>query len=363
MTNPSFTGSFEPITLNQGIPRYGEFDPTIIISIIFPIFYGIMFGDLGHGLVMLLFGLLLVKRGAPGLKKWGMIFTLAGASASIMGLLIGEVFGFEIKAYIPALGQFTILELVERFHEGKALATPAISIATLKFMLKFSLMLGVIHIVMGNIIGLWNEVRQKEYNEMLMERIPTFTMYIGVILIIFAVVGARFDVFGAFSDYTHAASILFFFSGPPVAITMNAGTAILVSSIIYYIVARPLFIKMGRIPKEPIGMVLTVGIIEGVIGKAPQMLSNTISYVRLAILLTIHAALLIAVNLLWSMGPVVLPFVVILNLLIIIFEGLIVYIQDLRLHLYEWFTKFYGGTGTPFKQLQPYAIRSEIEWN
>jgi len=63
------------------------------------------------------------------------------------------------------------------------------------------------------------------------------------------------------------------------------------------------------------------------------------------------------------MGPVVLPFVVILNLLIIIFEGLIVYIQDLRLHLYEWFTKFYGGTGTPFKQLQPYAIRSEIEWN
>jgi len=362
MTNPSFTGSFEPITLNQGIPRYGEFDPTIIISIIFPIFYGIMFGDLGHGLVMLLFGLLLLQRGAPGLKKWGMIFTLTGTSASIMGLLIGEVFGFEIKAYIPALGQFTILELVERFHAGEALATPAINIAALKLMLRVSLMLGVIHIIMGNIIGLWNDVRQKEYNEMLMERIPTFTMYIGVILIMFAVVGAKFDVFGAFSDNSRAASILFFINGPPVAIAMNAGTAILLFSIVYYIAAKPLFIKMGRIPKEPLGMVITVGIIEGVIGKAPSMLSNTISYVRLAILLTIHAALLIAVNLLWSQGPAVLPGVVILNLLIILFEGLVVYIQDLRLHLYEWFTKFYSGTGAPFKQLQPYAIRSEIEW-
>ena len=362
MTNPSFTGSFEAITLNQGFPRYGEFDPTIIIGIVFPIFFGIMFGDLGHGMVMLLFGLLLFQRGTPGLKKWGMIFAVAGASSSIMGVLVGEAFGLEIRQYLPALGQFTVLELVERFHEGEALATPIINTVTLKFMLKVTLMLGMLHLISGILIGLWNEVKHKENNEIIIERIPTLTMYIGLIMVMFAVVGARFDVFGSFSDYEHATPIFFFFNGPPVAITANIGAAILVCSVIYYIAAKPLFIKMGKIPKEPIGMVLMVGVIEGIIGKVPQLLSNTISYVRLAILLGVHAALMIVVNKLWQAGLWIVPAIVVLNILIIVFEGLIVYIQDLRLHLYEWFTKFYGGTGAPFRQLRPVTLRSEIEW-
>ncbi len=362
MTNPSFTGSFEAITLNQGFPRYGEFDPTTIISIIFPIFFGIMFGDLGHGMVILLFGLLLLRRGSPGLKKWGMIFAVAGATSSIVGLLVGEAFGLEIKSYLPALGQFTVLELVERFHEGKALTIPIINTVTLKFMLKVTLMLGMLHLIGGILIGLWNEVRHKENNEIIIERIPTLAMYIGLIMVMFAIVGSRFDVFGSFSDYNHVTPIFFFFNGPPVAITANIGAAILVCSIVYYIAAKPLFIKMGKLPKEPIGMVLMVGVIEGIIGKVPQLLSNTISYVRLAILLGVHAALMIVVNLLWQAGPAAIPAIVIFNILIILFEGLIVYIQDLRLHLYEWFTKFYGGTGAPFRQLKPVTLRSEIEW-
>ncbi len=51
-----------------------------------------------------------------------------------------------------------------------------------------------------------------------------------------------------------------------------------------------------------------------------------------------------------------------INLLIVAFEALIVYIQDLRLHLYEFFTKFYRGYGQPFRRILPERVRIRIDW-
>jgi len=45
------------------------------------------------------------------------------------------------------------------------------------------------------------------------------------------------------------------------------------------------------------------------------------------------------------------------NIFVVAFEGLIVFIHTLRLHFYEWFSKFYEGTGTPF---QPFRFRREF---
>lgn len=55
ITNKKYTRNFQVITETQGLPRYGEVDPTPIIAFVWPTFYGLMFADLGHGL--LLFGL------------------------------------------------------------------------------------------------------------------------------------------------------------------------------------------------------------------------------------------------------------------------------------------------------------------
>ena len=55
MKNKSVTKSFENIALSKGPPNYNELDPTAFVSLTFPIFYGMMFGDVGHGLVLLLF--------------------------------------------------------------------------------------------------------------------------------------------------------------------------------------------------------------------------------------------------------------------------------------------------------------------
>ena len=349
--------------MNQGAPRYGEIDPTVIIGLIFPIFYGMMFGDLGHGLVMLLFGVLLLARKAPNLRSWGRILTLAGLSSAIVGLLIGEAFGLEIKEFIPALGQLTLLEFVERFHDGQPLAIPTINIVGMKFLLKISIVFGMAHLVAGHLVGIVNDIRSKANTELIAERLPTFAMYLGFIFLFFAFLGARFQISALFSDYSRATPLFFFLQGPPVAVSGIIGVALLAGPLIFYVIAKPALIVVGKLPKESVGMAAMQNLIEGAFEKIPGFLSNTVSYARLAVLLTVHASLLIALNLAWKMPfGLGIPIIIICNILIIALEGLIVYIQDLRLHLYEWFTKFYGGTGIMFRHLSPDPVRSQIEW-
>jgi V/A-type H+-transporting ATPase subunit I len=90
-----------------------------------------------------------------------------------------------------------------------------------------------------------------------------------------------------------------------------------------------------------------------------------VSYVRLAVMLLVHAALLLITN--QYFGPWINPVYVVpwvlLNLIILAFEGFIVYVQDLRLHLYEFFTKFFVGTGTPFRKILPDRARIRINWH
>jgi V/A-type H+-transporting ATPase subunit I len=61
LTNKRYTRTFEVITETQGLPHYGEVDPTPIIAFVWPLFYGLMFADFGHGI--LLFGLGMVLYG------------------------------------------------------------------------------------------------------------------------------------------------------------------------------------------------------------------------------------------------------------------------------------------------------------
>ena len=69
-------------------------------------------------------------------------------------------------------------------------------------------------------------------------------------------------------------------------------------------------------------------------------LTNTISYARLGIFFIMHSALMGLVNSAWQYGIAGLPTIILGNIAVMILEGFLVYIQDLRLHLYEWVTKF-----------------------
>ena len=106
-------------------------------------------------------------------------------------------------------------------------------------------------------------------------------------------------------------------------------------------------------------------IIEGVVEfllKIVEFMANTISYARLGILMLVHVALMMVVNFSLGAGVIGIPLVIIGNIGVMMLEGLIVYIQALRLHIYEWFTKFYKGEGFLFQRFVPQTIRARIKW-
>ncbi|HNZ64344.1 MAG TPA: V-type ATPase 116kDa subunit family protein, partial [Smithella sp.] len=90
---------FELIVKTMGIPSNKEIDPTPLTAITFVLMFGLMFGDLGQGFVLMLFGIMLKKYGQrkikENLKQAGGILVACGFSAGICGLLYGSVFSSE----------------------------------------------------------------------------------------------------------------------------------------------------------------------------------------------------------------------------------------------------------------------------
>ncbi|HVD36563.1 MAG TPA: V-type ATPase 116kDa subunit family protein, partial [Nitrososphaeraceae archaeon] len=99
LTNKSYIRTFEVITETQGVPNYDETDPTPIIAFVWPLFYGLMFADLGHGLLLFGLGMLLRQRGNGSIRTWGTLLAASGAAASLGGLLTGELFGFHLFGF------------------------------------------------------------------------------------------------------------------------------------------------------------------------------------------------------------------------------------------------------------------------
>ena len=93
-----FVKPFEEITKLYGLPHYDELDPTSMIAITFPLIFGLMFGDIGHGLLLLVGGLTvgrLIKRN-QAIKNICLILAACGVGAIIAGLLYGEFFGITV---------------------------------------------------------------------------------------------------------------------------------------------------------------------------------------------------------------------------------------------------------------------------
>lgn len=349
-TNRGFIRPFENITMNQGPPRYGEIDPTPLITFVFPIFYGMMFGDLGHGLILFLAGQILRIRGDEGLKKWGSIFSLAGLSAMVVGTLIGEVFGQELGKIIPLPGPLPVLELVERVHHQFNLESVVI-------LLQVSILMGVTHITVGLLLDLVKTVKEKDYVEAMISKLPTLLLYVFGFLFALAFISAGYS-FGNIMTSTDPTHLI----GLPVNFVAMMSLAVAVTCMVVLSTGKALAIKLGKLPKESLSEVVMVHAIETLFERIPGFLANSVSYARLGILLVVHSALLFVLNKALEAGLMGVPILLLGNAGVIALEALIVYIQDLRLHLYEWFTKFYEGTGEGFKRMTPSTTYVDIKW-
>ena len=163
ISHSRFVKPFEEITKLYGLPHYDELDPTPIIAITFPIIFGLMFGDIGHGLILLVGGLtvgLLIKKN-QGIKNVCWIMAACGVGAIVAGLLYGEFFGKELFAPL----WFSPFNNVFDF-------------------LIFSLIVGVIQIMSGLVLEMVNFLIKHNVIDAVLTSIPKIAFYIGAVYVI-----------------------------------------------------------------------------------------------------------------------------------------------------------------------------------
>jgi V/A-type H+-transporting ATPase subunit I len=362
LTNKSYTRTFEVVTQTQGLPRYGEVDPTPIIAFVWPFFYGLMFADFGHGILLFGLGMLFRYRGNGSLRTWGTLIAASGAAATLAGLGTGEMFGFHFEElaflapiFAPLHGFVGILSVSELTFEQVVK------------ILEVSIAIGIVHLLIAFFLRLRADIKLGNKLMVFYHDIPTIIQYFAVVALILAAIGSGYDIIGMFgiTGKTHTEPVpwLTFVFGDWVTVDLVAKVAplVIIASVVIMIIGGIKEEKHLKAQGRDEGGGLVGIIVEVIMVRIIEMLSNTISYSRLGIMLLVHSALLVTVNTSFEHGG---GYAVLIggNIGIMLIEGLIVYIQTIRLHLYEWFPKWYVGEGTEFKKIVPRMLYSNFVW-
>ncbi|MDI6869374.1 MAG: V-type ATPase 116kDa subunit family protein [Coprothermobacterota bacterium] len=164
---------FRPFQLLLGIfrpPRYDRIDPTPLVAIFYPLFFGLIIGDIGYGIVLLaLFLLAFFRSKKETFRSVALIGTLCSAWTIIFGVLFGEFFGTLGESF----GIHPIL--LDRMHD----LTPFLIIA---------LSLGVLQIFLGFFIEVYLSFKNHETKEGLEALFMVFWVS-GALVLLFAIVG------------------------------------------------------------------------------------------------------------------------------------------------------------------------------
>jgi len=313
---PSWMGklfsAFFGLTKAFGMPDFYEINPVLPFLITFPIVFGMMFGDIGHGLLLIISGIIFyLMRNKVELKpgsifsyifKGAPIIIVCGIAAMAFGFLYGEFFGSE-----------EFYSMLTGLHEPIWFSPIHDPIS----LLKYSIMFGVFQISFGLILDLINKLSSKRIKEAIMGPIPWLWLYLSGSYLVFS------EGFGVFK---------IIFQDPAV---------------------------MGIYVLLPFGVLMLTSFIEhrtmGLMHALEALLmsfSHTVSYTRILALKMVHSIFSVLILPTSTIGLIIFPIGTVF--LIGIFEGLLAFLHTLRLHWIEWFTKFYKGTGIPFK---PFSTR------
>ena len=360
LSNKGYSKNFEVITETQGLPRYGEVDPTPIISIVWPVFYGLMFADFGHGILLFGLGMLFRIRGNGRLKVWGTLIAASGVAAAVGGLGTGEMFGFHFHDLAVLSGLVQALPFIGLLSVSELTFEQVVKI------LAISVAIGVVHLLMAFFLRLKADLKAGNKTLAFMHDVPIIIQYLAVVALILASIGAHYDIINMFlkNDHNEPVPWLTFAFGSWVTVNVvaKAGPPVIFACIAITIIGgmkeEKHYKALGK--ESPHGGMMGI-IVETFMVRTIEMLANTISYSRLGIMLLVHTALLVTVNNSFAHGG---GYAVLIggNIGIMMIEGLIVYIQTIRLHLYEWFPKWYMSDGIGFKKLVPQMLYSNLVW-
>ena len=310
LKNNKFIKPFEELVKMYGMPKMDELDPTWFVALTTFIMFGFMFGDVGHGLVFLILGIILLMKKK---KTYGAILFAGGLSSTIFGVLYGSVFGKE--------------EIIKPI-----LVSPMNNINT---MLIYGIVVGTIFILMAMFLNIINGIKNKDMKKIFLDK----NGVAGVALYSFVLV-----------------CVAYYFLMGKMLISINI--IIVVSVILVLIIMFNDQISNFIEKKKENATTPIVEKIFEIIEMLLSFLSNTISFLRLAAFAINHAGLCMAVYLLADMstGAGNILIAVLGNIVVLVLEGLIVGIQTLRLEYYELFSRFYDGSGKEYK-----SIKSQLE--
>ncbi len=297
---------FEMFIKMYGLPAYNEIDPTSFVAITYSIIFGIMFGDVGQGICLIIGGLLIYK-----LKKMNLaaIIALAGVFSTIFGFVYGSVFGFE--------------DLINPLWLSPRENVMTVLITAVGF--------GVLLIIIAMLINIVNGIKAKDWGRVLFDTNGVAGLVFYGMLITCVVL--------VFTDHALPAIIFFiiFFIIPLLLIFFREPLTHLIE-------------KRSHIFPEHKVMFFVESTFE-LFEVLLSYLTNTISFLRIGAFALSHAAMMGVVMLLAgaeTSNPNIVA-LIIGNIVVAAMEGLVVGIQVLRLEYYEMFSRFYKGTGKEFK--------------
>lgn len=301
--NAWFFRPFEEYVRMYGAPNYREIDPTPLVALTYMLFFGVMFGDVGQGALIILAGAVMWFA-----KKMfiGRILTRVGITSMLFGFLYGSVFGYE--DILPGF----------KVNEGD----------NMNITLVAAVCVGAVVISLCIAVNIANGIRQHDLGKALFSGngLAALIFYWAVILVVLS-----------------AADFI------PVGIPMAVIGVVIGVCLLLIMFKEPLENLLKKRKKLVPGK-WSDYILENFFELFETVLSfvtNTISYIRLGAFALSHVGMMSVVFLLaqgsaGTQNPVI---VVIGNIFVVGFEGMIVCIQALRLEFYEMFSRFYTGDG------------------
>jgi V/A-type H+-transporting ATPase subunit I len=294
LQNPSYARPFESLVKLLAVPRYGRIDPTQLMAFFLPIFFGMILGDVGYGVMALLISAWMLRKfKEPGVLRDILIIMIMGAGWAILfGFLFGELFG--------SLGERIGL------HPLWFNRTSPDSVLSLLVM---TIVIGAVHVTLGLVLGLWEAVRDRSRVHLL-ER---GGMLIGLI--------GMFFIVGVLADFL------------PQGFMSIAIAAVIIGIVLLSASLGWLGIVMG-----PIEFITLIG--------------NVLSYLRIAAIGLASVYLAEVANEVAGLagnvvvGTIIAILIHSLNLVLGMFSPTI---HSLRLHYVEFFRKFYEGGGRPYE--------------
>ncbi len=336
MKNHELLKPFEGLVRNYAVPEYGSVDPTPFVAVAYLSMFGLMFGDAGQGLVVALVGILggMLARKAGKSDGLFRLMIYCGGAAMVAGILFGSYFGFQlfpplwfdyhgiVNGHSPAMGS-----------GGAVRSVYDILGITIRF--------GMIVLGTGFVINWINLVHKRDWFTLILDKAGLLGGWIYGIgaWVAFVYVGSDYRSFPP-------GSLLVLLLGVPTLALAVKGP------LEFFLHGK----HHGKRLKPGMIMDFFMEWVVEVLEIYSGYLSNTLSFMRVAGLGIAHVSLMTAFLQIARMispegplSPLAIAVLVLGNVLVIALEGLSAGIQSLRLNYYEFFSKYFNGTGKAYR--------------